>query len=590
MSDNVLSSDKPKNSEIADFGQALFHSGVENPLNGFVQLVNKTTHTSLPELQIAGAPEENSWGTAAGNLAGTVADYALLSKIAGSTMGDIGGSGLAGNALRAGIVGGVYSGIFTPSDPNSDSFFSDRLANAGVGAATFASMAAAANGLGKTGLFAVPEVRSLAGYVALGGLSGAAGGVAHAESSAILKDGRFLPSLGNLGSDIETYAAFGAAFGALGYADSKLDAKTTTEKFDATRTWKDGTTKPASAIVTSDANGQPLKVSADLPSSDSWSSSRLNWQSVKMMDGTWSSSGNRDSFVVPDLTDAKIDSSGNLQLMTSDGDLRSFNKDGSFVKSNPENAAAKAAADANFNAKMAQFHEQQMDLVRDGKREVTLEYPSKQNGAFEIADTRATMDPTSNEVSKISFNPADTKYSNIVGMTRGADGTWSINMANADGYPSVYTWKGDVKPNINAGGKVDSFSFTSANGTSSEIGQSANSVPETFKSIVADAKFSELDPNWRYIRMDDQGNLLMRSGSGTLDGKPLSNVGKEISIKPGDAISLRFDIGDRGPNIVNPSIQWSKALDGTLQINGEAITPGKAIDLNILTTNLHSSY
>jgi hypothetical protein len=451
-------------------------------------------------------------------------------------------------------------------------------------------MAAATNGLSKTGYFAVPEARSLAGYLALGGVSGAAGGVAHAESSALLKDGSILPTLANLSSDIGTYAAFGAAFGALGYAESKINPNTA--KFEGTRKWKDGTAKPASATVISDANGEPVKVTAELPSSDSWSPSRMTWHSVKMMDGTWKSSGNSDTFAIPDLTDAKIDGAGNLQLTTSDGDLRTFNNDGSFVKSNPGNEAARSAAAADMKAKMAQFHEQQLDQIRDGKREVTLEYPVKPDGSHEVSATYAKMDPASNEVTSISFNPKDGLYSNYVSMTRAADGAWSVKMQNSDGYPSVYTWNGDIKPNFDANGKVNSFRFTSANGTSSEISNVSNTVPETFKSVVANAKFTDFDPNWRYIRMDEQGNLLMRPGSSTLDGKPIDTTsGKEIPVKPGDKITLSFDIGDRGPNIVNPSIQWSKSLDGgALQINGQPLTPGKAIGLDILTKEFHSNY
>jgi len=284
MTDNLLNNDdankSTKSSEVLDFAQALFHSAVEKPFNGVVQIVNKSTNAGLPELDVVGASRTDSLGTSAGNLAGTLIDYAILSKVAGLAMGNLGGSGLAGNALRAGIVGGVYAGVFTPSDSNSNSFLNDRVTNAGIGAATFASMAAASDGLGKVAGFAVPQFRSLTAYVALGAASGAAGGLAHAESSAILKDRSLVPSPSNLANDIGSYAAFGAAFGALGYAASKFGPENTTKDFIGTKTYNNGDTAPVKGQLTLDADGKPIQFSGELPPADPYAGGRLRFESI----------------------------------------------------------------------------------------------------------------------------------------------------------------------------------------------------------------------------------------------------------------------------------------------------------------------
>ena len=374
MTDNLLNNDdankSTKSSEVLDFAQALFHSAVEKPFNGVVQIVNKSTNAGLPELDVVGASRTDSLGTSAGNLAGTLIDYAILSKVAGLAMGNLGGSGLAGNALRAGIVGGVYAGVFTPSDSNSNSFLNDRVTNAGIGAATFASMAAASDGLGKVAGFAVPQFRSLTAYVALGAASGAAGGLAHAESSAILKDRSLVPSPSNLANDIGSYAAFGAAFGALGYAASKFGPENTTKDFIGTKTYNNGDTAPVKGQLTLDADGKPIQFSGELPPADPYAGGRLRFESTKLMNGSWKTTSPDDYiFVIPKITDVQFDAkAGTLNLVDAIGDNRLFGNDGVYTISNPV-ADAKAAADvAKWNERIRQVYEDSLDRVTNGER------------------------------------------------------------------------------------------------------------------------------------------------------------------------------------------------------------------------------
>jgi hypothetical protein len=137
--------------------------------------------------------------------------------LGGPILKNLGGSHVAGAALRMGIVGAVYEGVLTPSNAKSDHFFTDRMTSALVGGTTFASMGAAAYKLNSLGLFARPASRSLIGSMGFGALSALPAGVAHAEANALFKEDHLLPSAANLFGDIASFAAFGAAYGAIGY-------------------------------------------------------------------------------------------------------------------------------------------------------------------------------------------------------------------------------------------------------------------------------------------------------------------------------------------------------------------------------------
>jgi hypothetical protein len=212
-------------SEIEDFGKSLFHTAVENPYNGISQIGSKVSGYTLPELNITGAPDSGkSYGAMVGAAAGMALDYYILSRLAGPVLGNLGGSGAAGVALRAGLVGSFYTGVLQPSDLASDSFLRDRLANGVVGGITFASLASSAYGLNKSTLFAPLESRSLGGYLTLGALSGASAGAAHAESYALFKEGNLLPSANNFVSDVGMYALIGASAGGFDWAYTRAEA------------------------------------------------------------------------------------------------------------------------------------------------------------------------------------------------------------------------------------------------------------------------------------------------------------------------------------------------------------------------------
>jgi hypothetical protein len=204
---------KKTGSEAAAFGEGLFHGAVENPYNGAVQLANHAGHTNLPELHLADKfAVEHSFGGQSGTMIGTAADM-LAASIATRKLG---GPRYLPATARLTAIGAVDAGIFQPSDTHSKNFYADRATSAGVAAVTFSAMGAGAAGLDRLGVLAKGRsFGSVAGYSAL---AGAFGGVAHAEANAVLKENRALPHGKELVSDVGSYALFGVAFGAAGYA------------------------------------------------------------------------------------------------------------------------------------------------------------------------------------------------------------------------------------------------------------------------------------------------------------------------------------------------------------------------------------
>ncbi len=206
-------------SEVADFGEAVFHSGMENPINGAMQLVNHVSGAHLPEMHLVDSDQvSQSIGGKLGTIVGSAADVYGMTMVTGG----LGGAGYLVSAARMGAVGATYAGIFQPSDPNSKNFYTDRLSGAAVSGATFAGMGAGAAALDALGVFAAPAARSFMGSTAYGALSGAAGGAVYSEANAIIKQDRLLPKFTDFISDVGSYSAFGAAFGGIGYGVNRL--------------------------------------------------------------------------------------------------------------------------------------------------------------------------------------------------------------------------------------------------------------------------------------------------------------------------------------------------------------------------------
>jgi len=207
----VLPQAGKESSAVADFARAFVNSAVETPVNGALQALNKATGAALPDLHICAAPEHSSRAADEGLTAGALVDLVVLSKFSRAAMGELGGTGMGGQALRAGVVGGIFTGLLEPSDPDSKTFLKDRLENFGVGAITLGVVGASAHALNLTEFL---SANTLANRVALGAFAGLNGGLAYAESNAILKQHQAFPELNETLRDARDFAGLGAFLGA----------------------------------------------------------------------------------------------------------------------------------------------------------------------------------------------------------------------------------------------------------------------------------------------------------------------------------------------------------------------------------------
>lgn len=203
----------------ADFGKELVHSAFVNPYNAVAQLAEKAG-ADVPQIDMKGADNKESFGAKAGALTGFVVDFAALSlatrgatKPLMTSMG-VGESSAIAHVTNSGIAGGVYGGVFTPTAPGQD-FLSSRIKEAGVQAGTFASMSLATSALGGGALES-----TLTRRVGINAAGGAVGGATNALLAEGLHNNR-LASAEEIVDRAKTFALFGAAFGGVDYAIGK---------------------------------------------------------------------------------------------------------------------------------------------------------------------------------------------------------------------------------------------------------------------------------------------------------------------------------------------------------------------------------
>jgi len=191
-----------------DFGQSLFHSAVESPINGVTQLVNEVTGTTIKPLEILGAPAQatstaDGYAQKIGGAIGMVVPYFLLSKGVGKAADGLAGTSLAkslsmapfleSSVARAGLSGALYGGVFNPVSPDEKTPAWARLRNATVDGATFATMTVTSEQLAKLGIFK-PGPSALANTVKDVGatmIAGVPAGFVSAEGQSLLGQGRW---------------------------------------------------------------------------------------------------------------------------------------------------------------------------------------------------------------------------------------------------------------------------------------------------------------------------------------------------------------------------------------------------------------
>ncbi|MDQ5936995.1 MAG: hypothetical protein QG574_4335 [Cyanobacteriota bacterium erpe_2018_sw_21hr_WHONDRS-SW48-000092_B_bin.40] len=154
---------KPANL-LSSFGNSFGYELIEARVDGVLQIFDQTGKTRLglfdvPEHEKFASP--NWFAQQLGGAAGTAVTFLLLRKAAGaaiatkteSSAAAIGSQSLRQSLTSAALTGGIYQGIFTPSDTSKRGldFFTNRLENAGIGAATFTTLVGSAHGLNYLG-------------------------------------------------------------------------------------------------------------------------------------------------------------------------------------------------------------------------------------------------------------------------------------------------------------------------------------------------------------------------------------------------------------------------------------------------------
>lgn len=221
---------------LQEFWQSLKYTAIQQPYDGISQAVNhfggniaKRNLVDAPDVAEVGSSQwiAQQAGSGVAKLGGVLLMHRGMS-FAGAAIGARTASTVAlGESLATGRVtvgslasaGGLYEGLVTKSGEN---FWTDRLANAGIGGTSMYIM-------GKTqlGIQGLSSIKSMASHLpeglsgtvgrqlmngASGFLAGAAGGAFSAETSSLFKHGKFA-STSELAEKTFSSAVMGGVFG-----------------------------------------------------------------------------------------------------------------------------------------------------------------------------------------------------------------------------------------------------------------------------------------------------------------------------------------------------------------------------------------
>jgi hypothetical protein len=550
--------------EAADFGEGVFHGAVEAPVNGVVQLANHITNSNLPELHLVN--EKDVDGTIAGKIGSFVGTAADMIGLTVATGGLGAGAGAVATGLRLAAVGAVYSGVLTPSADNTKNFFADRATSAAVGALTFGAMGAAASGLDALGTFAAPAARSLMGNVAYGAITGAAGGAVNSEATATLKQGKILPSASEFFGDVASYGAFGAALGAASYGLQHIGNPLEKVKIDNKQ-----------LTIYNDQNGSPIRIDGKVPVIDDPSES-IKWRAMKSPDGKWTTTAQPkyDTDVIPpEINSVVKDPDGSINLI-GENESRHYGADGTYTYRDlaQERVDAKNATDAAEAARTADV------VVNDGTNASrTFDYTGRltkiTDGAPSVG-TRAYLSyGNSGDVSNVSVKANNQNINFNESSTE--KGAYNVRVGD-----SVYKFNGTIEPVASQeGGKADTLEFKSSDGkTFNYTAASSRDFVQTAKSNM------ELVPGGAgtpVIKVDNAGKIQLSRTSDyripIVNGKELAS-GQTAEIQPGDKIAVKTDVGDNYRIWETRDMQWSRTLDGTLQLQNSVLKPNSVTDLS----------
>ncbi len=194
-----------------DFCNGVVHSGLERPIYGAAQVADEMFGLDLPKMDIF-EPERHSMGAAAGNIVGSAIPYTVLA-LTMRTNPRLALNRTAPTLMMA-ATGAAFEGVLQPTDPNSKTFVSDRLKNAATGALTFGTMGLLSAELGTFRALSSNSAQTLSflGTTARSTMAGSIGGVVHAESSALLHEGRLATNM-EIRMDALKYSVIGTGMG-----------------------------------------------------------------------------------------------------------------------------------------------------------------------------------------------------------------------------------------------------------------------------------------------------------------------------------------------------------------------------------------
>lgn len=564
-------SDK-KGSQVADYFQGFFHQLIENPVNGVTQIINKSVGSEIPKLEIAGAPERNSVGAIAGQVTGGVLNYMLLSKAANPVLSNLGGEGLRGQMIRAGIVGGIYNGIFMPTDDKSENFLGDRVTSAMVGAATFAAMAGASFKIEQSGQFRVAELRSLGEHLKVGGMSGAIGGAVHSEADALFKKGQILPSIGDLTQNTLSFAAFGAGMGAMQWAGHRISPPKEYEIYSKVPT-NDGV-ENGHIKYTLNQNKDVIRMQADIPNGEN---GRIGWVSEKMSNGLFRNQGiqiidGKQKLVqmdVPPVSGIQLSADG-LRIVTTDGGVKELKSDGRFDNSRPNRVAEAEQLEARLAAERAAYDPTEQVYI-NGKKSVQFEPKADAKGNSPGGRAYLNIE-TGNQLTEMTLVSGENSYV----IKNDGPNQWKFT-SYGKGNESVakdFTWRGEIKAVNNPlkPEKTGSLEII-PEGSKTPIVLAKDGVDYAAveKALLGTAKFTQYNASNNYFRVDNEGNIFLRRGGGS-----------ETQIKPGDQITFTYDVGDRYPVWKEVAARWAKSLDGKQTLlNDRPLIPNTITNLQV---------
>lgn len=222
-----------------DFGHSAIYSGIQAPVTGFTQLIDKGLGTDLAgATALISAPRDSKFGTLdwhaqqVGGAIGMVLPFLAIHKVVGAAAGD--SAFFSRPVATATSSGFLYGTVFQPSDSQGN-FLGSRIKHGLVGGITFGTLAGVGQRLhniaesgvvGNSLAKGVLENRAFSGVV-----SGAVAGTVGAQADALVS-GKGIASGQDLFKSAYGYGMVGGLFGAM----SGFDYKKATEPVNDTKT------------------------------------------------------------------------------------------------------------------------------------------------------------------------------------------------------------------------------------------------------------------------------------------------------------------------------------------------------------------